>query len=105
MLLLKYLFLISAAGMFAAAVAILVQDFRRAAELRWRPAAKLAAVAWLPLLIGIGIVIVPSGMAGVAISQLSGVEAGTLYPAFTPSSRSSSTSSYTTRATASSPRP
>jgi len=80
MLLLKCLFLISAVGMFAAAVAILVQDFRRATELRWRPAAKLAALAWLPLLIGISIVIVPSGMAGVAISQLSGVEAGTLYP-------------------------
>jgi regulator of protease activity HflC (stomatin/prohibitin superfamily) len=80
MLLLKYLFLISAVAMFAAAAAIPIQDFRRSAELRWRAAAKLAVLAWLPLLAGLAIVIVPSGKAGVAISQLSGVEPGTLYP-------------------------
>jgi regulator of protease activity HflC (stomatin/prohibitin superfamily) len=80
MLLLKWLFLISAVGMFAAAAAILIQDLRKAAELRWRVAARLAVLAWAPLAIGLSIAIVPSGMAGVAISQLSGVEPGTLYP-------------------------
>ena len=80
MLLLKWFFLISAVGMFAAAAAILIQDLRKAAELRWRVAARLAVLAWAPLAIGLSIAIVPSGMAGVAISQLSGVEPGTLYP-------------------------
>jgi regulator of protease activity HflC (stomatin/prohibitin superfamily) len=80
MLLFKILLLISAAGMFAAAAAIVVQDYRRAAELRWRAAAKLAALAWLPLLVGLSIAIVPSGEAGIAVSQLSGVEPDTLYP-------------------------
>ncbi len=80
MLLLKILFLISAAGMFAAAAAMLILDFQRRVELRWKPAVRLAAFAWVPLLIGLSIVIVPSGSAGVTVSQLSGVEAGTLYP-------------------------
>ena len=37
-------------------------------------------LAWAPLLISAGIVIVPSGMAGVRVSQTKGTLAGTLYP-------------------------
>jgi regulator of protease activity HflC (stomatin/prohibitin superfamily) len=89
MLLLKYLFLASAIGMFAAAAAILVQDVLKAikrheseplAQVRWRVAAKLALAAWLPLLVALSITVVPGGKAGVCISQLSGVLPGTLYP-------------------------
>ncbi len=40
----------------------------------------LALVACLPLLIAGSLVVVPSGMGGVRISQTSGTEPGTLYP-------------------------
>lgn len=85
MLLLKYLLLASAAGMFAGAATILVQDVLKAMkwpplELRWRVAAKAALAAWVPLLVGLSITVVPDGRAGVCISQLSGVLPGTLYP-------------------------
>ena len=40
----------------------------------------LAMVACLPLLIATSMVVVPSGMGGVRISQISGTEPGTLYP-------------------------
>ena len=40
----------------------------------------LVMLAWAPLLISAGIVIVPSGMAGVRVSQTKGTLAGTLYP-------------------------
>ena len=36
--------------------------------------------AWLPLLLGLSIVVVPSGAAGVRVSQISGTRPGTLYP-------------------------
>ncbi len=87
MLLVKYLLLISAAGLFAGAAAILVFDALEVkrgvltlAAVRWRDAARLALIAWLPLLIGISIEVVPGGMAGVIVSQVSGVLPGTLYP-------------------------
>ena len=44
-----------------------------------RPVA-LALVACLPLLIAASIVVVPSGMGGVRISQMGGTLPGTLYP-------------------------
>ena len=47
---------------------------------RWRGAVALALLAWAPLLVGIGIAVVPSGMAGVRVSQSSGTLPGTLYP-------------------------
>jgi regulator of protease activity HflC (stomatin/prohibitin superfamily) len=40
----------------------------------------LAAAAWLPLLAGFSIVVIPSGMAGVRVSQISGPRPGALYP-------------------------
>lgn len=49
-------------------------------ELRWRTSLALAMLAWGPLLIAFSIVVVPSGMAGVRVSQMSGTLPGTLYP-------------------------
>jgi regulator of protease activity HflC (stomatin/prohibitin superfamily) len=46
----------------------------------WRGSVALSLLAMLPLLIAGSIVVVPSGMGGVRISQLSGTEPGTLYP-------------------------
>jgi regulator of protease activity HflC (stomatin/prohibitin superfamily) len=46
----------------------------------WRAPVALAMVACLPLLIAQSIVVVPSGMGGVRISQVGGTEPGTLYP-------------------------
>jgi regulator of protease activity HflC (stomatin/prohibitin superfamily) len=50
--------------------------------LRWKPAVRLGLLSLLPLLIALSIVVVPSGMAGVRVSQLSGTLPGTLYPGF-----------------------
>jgi len=47
---------------------------------RWRLAGRLALIGWIPLLLALSIVVVPSGSAGVRVSQLSGTLAGTLYP-------------------------
>src|SRR5208337_6773 len=47
---------------------------------RWRIPVALVMLAWAPLLISAGIVIAPSGMAGVRVSQTKGTLAGTLYP-------------------------
>ncbi|HET7186490.1 MAG TPA: SPFH domain-containing protein [Terriglobales bacterium] len=95
MLALKYLLLVGAIGMFIAALAIVAYDLyaevqrrRRAVAagittesepLRWRTAVALVAVAWAPLLIALSIVVVPSGMAGVRVSQVAGTRPGTLY--------------------------
>ena len=46
----------------------------------WRGSVALTLLALLPLLIAGSIVVVPSGMGGVRISQLSGTIPGTLYP-------------------------
>ena len=46
----------------------------------WRVPLALALVGCLPLLVAGSMVIVPSGMGGVRISQMSGTEPGTLYP-------------------------
>jgi regulator of protease activity HflC (stomatin/prohibitin superfamily) len=56
------------------------QPWPPAAALRWRLAARLAVVAFLVLLPAFGIVVIPSGTAGVRVSQISGTLAGTLYP-------------------------
>jgi regulator of protease activity HflC (stomatin/prohibitin superfamily) len=98
MLLLKYLMLIVGAGVSLTAAAIVAYDiyvivsYRRLVArgvadkvpvpkpVRWSSAKKLALVAWLPLFIGLSIVVVPSGMGGVRVSQISGTRPGTLYP-------------------------
>ena len=98
MLFLKYLLMWGGIGMISAAAGILAYDlylemkYRQALvtagagplpaapHIRWRGALGLAMLAWGPILLALGIVVVPSGMAGVRISQTSGTLAGTLYP-------------------------
>src|SRR5579862_7795369 len=98
MLLLKYFMIVAGIGTYLIALAIVVYDIYRAevyrhlmergvAEkivapppVRWKSAKKMCLIAWLPLLLGLSIVVVPSGMAGVRVSQISGTRPGTLYP-------------------------
>jgi regulator of protease activity HflC (stomatin/prohibitin superfamily) len=47
---------------------------------RWRTSLALALLAWGPILLAFSIVVVPSGMAGIRISQTSGTVPGALYP-------------------------
>ena len=54
--------------------------FTKLEEIAWRGPMALAIAACLPLLIAASIVVVPSGMGGVRISQIGGTEPGTLYP-------------------------
>src|SRR5258706_2733530 len=98
MLYLKYilelvgsLMLVGAAGVLAYDVYLTMQ-FRqklllpeearvglRAPAARWKGVAFLGIVALLPLIFAQGIVVVPSGMAGVRVSQTDGTLPGTLY--------------------------
>jgi len=98
MLFAKYLLMTGGIGMFLTAAGILTYDtylgmqYRRALaadgsetvpavpQLRWRISLALAMLAWAPILIALSIVVVPSGMAGVRVSQTQGTLAGTLYP-------------------------
>jgi regulator of protease activity HflC (stomatin/prohibitin superfamily) len=98
MLLLKYLLMSGGIGMMVVAAAMLTYDiylevqYRRAMAVatttalppvphaRWRPALALGLLAWGPILFALGIVVVPSGMAGVRVSQTKGTLPGTLYP-------------------------
>ncbi len=97
MLVLKYGLLTLAAAMLATVAGILLYDIYLAVQhrrrvlagaveegpvqpIRWRLARKIALLAILPLLAGLSIVVVPAGMAGVRVSQISGTRPGTLYP-------------------------
>jgi regulator of protease activity HflC (stomatin/prohibitin superfamily) len=98
MLALKYLLVTLGLGMILVAMSILAFDlyrewiYRRALsasptgplpplpQLRWRTSLALALLAWGPLLLAFSIVVVPSGKAGVRVSQTSGTLPGTLYP-------------------------
>jgi len=98
MLFLKLLLTWGGVAMIAMAAGILTYDIylafryrQRAAEggtepqpaappVRWRGALGLALLAWGPIILALGIIVVPSGMAGVRVSQTSGTLAGTLYP-------------------------
>ncbi len=98
MLLLKYVMLIFGVGAVIDAAVIVAYDFYKAESyqrliaqgaaeklpipksIRWGTAQKLVALALLPVLLGLSIVVVPSGMAGVRVSQISGTLRGTLYP-------------------------
>jgi regulator of protease activity HflC (stomatin/prohibitin superfamily) len=99
MLFLKYLLVGAGILMFVVAAGILTYDFylllayRRARlgplsdaasapppVVRWRTSVAFAMLAWAPLLISAAIVFVPSGTAGVRVSQTQGTLAGTLYP-------------------------
>jgi len=86
MLFLRYVLFTGAIGFFTAAVAVLAMDVRTAVRssqplaARWPLAARLALIGWIPLVLALSIVVVPSGSAGVRVSQLSGTLGGTLYP-------------------------
>jgi regulator of protease activity HflC (stomatin/prohibitin superfamily) len=86
MLLFKYLLMAGSAGLFSAAVGVLVVDVVTAVRasqmlmLRWQLAGRLALLASVPLLPALSIVVVPSGTGAVRVSQLSGTLPGTLYP-------------------------
>jgi regulator of protease activity HflC (stomatin/prohibitin superfamily) len=96
MLLFKNLLMISGIGLIVAAAAVLVYDFflkfqfRRAAAsgvpiaepepVRWKMTVVFFALAWAPMLIAASIAVVPSGAAGVRVSETSGTLSGTLYP-------------------------
>jgi len=86
MLLFKYLLMAGSAGLFSAAVGVLVADVATAVRasqmlmLRWQLAGRLALLACVPLLPALSIVVVPSGTGAVRLSQLSGTLPGTLYP-------------------------
>jgi regulator of protease activity HflC (stomatin/prohibitin superfamily) len=97
MIALKLLLTIAGVLLLAAALAIPLYSFwlrmhimrRKAAgeteipdpdPIPWRAPVALSLVACLPLLIASSIVVVPSGMGGVRVSQVSGTEPGTLFP-------------------------
>ena len=97
MLALKYLLMVGGFGMMLVALGILGFDlyreilYRRALttpgatvpaqpEWRWRASLALVFLAWGPILLAVSIVVVPSGAAGVRVSQASGTLPGTLYP-------------------------
>ena len=94
MLLLKYLLLLSGAGLLGGAFAIVIYDIYRTreswrtdadrprpgVEIRWRGAGRLALLSIAPLLVGLSFVVVPAGSAGVVVSQVSGTLPGALYP-------------------------
>jgi regulator of protease activity HflC (stomatin/prohibitin superfamily) len=99
MIFLRYLLLWGGAGMIAAAIGILAHDLYLVAKhkqqvataepaqpsppapfIHWRSAIALVLLAWGPIILALGIVVVPSGMGGVRISQTSGTLPGTLYP-------------------------
>lgn len=107
MILIKYLFLAVGIGLFGSAAGLVLYDVYLAIELerifrrqalqtaqsgavptaarrrlliRWNTAGKLAAIAVLPFLLALSIVVVPDGAAGVRVSDIYGVLPGTLFP-------------------------
>ncbi|HET6177988.1 MAG TPA: SPFH domain-containing protein [Candidatus Sulfotelmatobacter sp.] len=98
MLALQHLLIAGGLGMILVAVSILAYDsycellYRRALatpgmgalpprpQWRWRTSLALALLAWGPILLALSIVVVPSGMAGIRVSETSGTVPGTLYP-------------------------
>jgi regulator of protease activity HflC (stomatin/prohibitin superfamily) len=99
MLLIKYLLMAVGIAMFGSAAAVLGYDLylmamaRRALErlqpgqtapeegkVRWKVGVALVLLAWAPILVAMSLIVVPAGMGGVRVSQVSGTLAGTLYP-------------------------
>ncbi|HTS50640.1 MAG TPA: SPFH domain-containing protein [Bryobacteraceae bacterium] len=87
MLFVKYLLSTIGIGLLLGAAGLLVFDLYRIFKLhgpglamRWRLAMRVAASGFVALLAGLSIAVVPSGQAGVEISQWRGTLAGTLYP-------------------------
>ncbi len=96
MLVFKHLLMLSGVALIVVAAAIVAYDFflklqvRRAAAggvpiaepepVRWRITIVFLALAWAPMLIAASIAVVPSGAAGVRVSETKGTLSGTLYP-------------------------
>jgi len=103
MLALKFLLMMLGVGLFAGAAMVVAYDVYVATRLRWlleqsagegtsaiqpRPfgpvrwllAQKLALAGILPVLLALGITVIPDGFAGIRVSQFSGVRPGALYP-------------------------
>src|SRR5581483_8749033 len=98
MLVLRNMLMYGGFGMIVVAVGILGYDlyievlYRRALATpgiasvptapvwRWRSSLALLLLAWGPILVACSIVVVPSGRAGIRVSQSSGTRPGTLYP-------------------------
>lgn len=96
MLTVKYLLEAVGFALIAAAAALVLHDLyrlyqqtnlahgegpsRETRPLRWRTSGRLAALALVPLLAGLSLQVVPAGMAGVRVSQVSGTLSATLYP-------------------------
>lgn len=100
MLALKFLLIAAGVLLMAAALVVTLNDlwrqweYRRKIEsggegapapeepepVRWRNAMGMALVGCLPLVLAQSIVVIPSGMGGVRVSQVRGTLAGTLYP-------------------------
>jgi regulator of protease activity HflC (stomatin/prohibitin superfamily) len=91
MLALKYVLMAAGIGLAGFAAVLLLYDLyvivRRAREgapvspgmIRWLTAARFAGLGCIPLLLATSIVVIPSGTAGVRVSQVSGGLPGTLY--------------------------
>ncbi|MGA2904949.1 MAG: SPFH domain-containing protein [Candidatus Korobacteraceae bacterium] len=92
----KYLLMAIGGSLLVAGISVLAYDlwlmiqYRRTVArgvegatapepVRWRMSVALVALAWAPMLIAMSFVVVPSGMAGVRISETRGTEPGTLY--------------------------
>ena len=96
MLAFKYLLMMLGGGMFLAGIGLAAYNlwlgvqYQRKVNVgvesvppepvRWRMTVALCSLAWAPILVALSFVVVPSGMAGVRISQTRGTEPGTLYP-------------------------
>src|SRR3569833_2983073 len=96
MLLFKHLLMLTGVGLIVVAAAIVAYDmflklqFRRAAAGgvpiaepepdRWKMTIVFFALAWAPMLIAASIAVVPSGEAGVRVSETMGTLSVTLYP-------------------------
>ena len=97
MLALKLLLIVAGALLFAAALAIPLSSLMKRMQImrrnklepeldvepepvEWRKSIPLALAGAVPLLMATSIVVVPSGMGGVRVSQVSGTLPGTLYP-------------------------
>jgi regulator of protease activity HflC (stomatin/prohibitin superfamily) len=98
MLTVKYLLEVAGFVLIVAAAAILLHDLFRlyqqsnlilndqprptAVEPRYRAAGRITVLALICLLCGLSFQVIPAGMAGVRVSQISGTMPGTLYPGF-----------------------
>jgi regulator of protease activity HflC (stomatin/prohibitin superfamily) len=101
MLALRWLLIAAGVAMFGTAVGVVAYDVFLAMQfqklmssgepgvaekagtsrpVRWTLAAKVFAWAWAPLLLALSFALVPEGFGAVRVSQISGVQQGTLYP-------------------------